>query len=719
MATAAPTSTTISPSPTTAPSPLDAAAQYQLSASEMYCDWPRTTDNCRESTTFKNLLIASSVCHLTAGILGVWLMAYRNRGFNFKIVTELFIYVGDGLRPKPMDCIIFFTTLASFVKLPGNLLNVLNVLPQNMALRIAVEELYWVFVSFAFTSYFVGLLYAMPVTTREGIFAIYQPETSVSGKTLRPIHVMIPSNTTKNILLAIGALYPTVTGMGFGIISGVLFDRGNIDGSRIAMQLQYSNWVLIFWSLAVVFFYYGLKYTFILRANIIIAEAELNAPRSTFGIGNLKSRSPARFLFVQLQITGFGGSAVTIAGGGGCLAWVVAQREILSMPSIAVPLTGAFFWTTAMSAAFFVLLALVGAQTVRNRRRGLHQPSNDQSDNGQPQQGSVLKSGGGGGGGGGGPYHLDSAPSSYSRNTMSRTEQDMYPLQISRTSLNGGSSGGDDHSTLHTGISSEKYSIDQFRSNHWESPAEDDVERGFHNGEQELYRSPSLSPPPRPMASPSSSPSSIISSSQIDSGRSQIRESVFGGRTPREEGGSVGRPSISSPPQSPTSGGFNLPPRRNQGRNSAGPRPSTSSVSSVVVGGVPPRPMAVASTGAGSGVRLKVASPKKDVHSALISVPQQQQQQQQQQPLTPVSPTQEHQQHQQQPVRIAPPKQRSQPIPQTNGPTGRKLSLGSIMATNGAASVSAPISMPSASRGPGGGYRSKSIDVDPLTVSPP
>ncbi|KAF9910522.1 hypothetical protein EC991_006340 [Linnemannia zychae] len=654
-------------------------------------------------------------------------MAYRNRGFNFKIITELFIYVGDGLRPKPMDCIIFFTTVASFVKLPGNLLNILNVLPQNMALRIAVEELYWVFVSFAFTSYFVGLLYAMPVTTREGIFAVYQPETSVSGKVLRPIHVMIPSNTTKNILLAIGALYPTVTGMGFGIISGALFDRGNIDGSRIAMLLQYSNWVLIFWSLAVMFFYYGLKYTFILRANIIIAEAELNAPRSTFGIGNLKSRSPARFLFVQLQITGFGGSAVTIAGGGGCLAWVVAQREILSMPSIAVPLTGAFFWTTAMSAAFFVLLALVGAQTVRNRRRGLHQHSNGQSDNGQSRQGSVLKSGGGRGigrGEGGDPYNLDSTPSSYSRNATSRTEQNMYPLQISRTSLNGGCSSGDDNSTLHTGISSEKYSLDHFRSNHWESTAEEDIERGFHNGEQELYRSPSLSPPPRPMTLPLSSPSSITSSGQTDSGRSQIRESVFGGRTPREEG-SVGRPSISSPPQSPTSTGFNLPLRRNQRRSSTAPRPSVSSVNSVVVGGVPSRPMAAASTGSGPGVRLQVESPKKDVHSALISVPQQQQQQQQQ-PLTPISPTQEYHQQQQRPERIAspplqlPPKQRSQPIPQTQYPTDRKLSLGNIMMTNGATSVSAPISVPSsASRGPGGGYRSKSIDVDPLTLSPP
>ncbi|KAG9064969.1 hypothetical protein KI688_002287 [Linnemannia hyalina] len=601
-------------------------------------------------------------------------MTYRNRGLNFKIVTDLFMYVGDGLRPKPMDCIIFFTTVASFVKLPGNLLNILNVLPANMAFRIAVEELYWVFVSFAFTSYFVGLLYAMPVTTREGIFAVYQPETSVSGKTLRPIHVMIPSNTTKNIILAIGGLYPTVTGMGLGIISGVLYDRGNYDGSRIAMLLQYSNWVLIFWSLAVMFFYYGLKYTFILRANIIIAEAELNAPRSTFGIGNLTSRSPARFLFVQLQIMGFGGSAVTIAGGGGCLAWVVAQQKILSMNSIAIPLTGAFFWTTAMTVAFFVLLALVGAQTVRNRRRGLHQPSNGQSDGhpSLPRHENIHKSSGG-------PY-LESTLSSMSRHTISRTEHDVCPLHISRTSSR-------EDNSLQNGVSSEKYSMDQF-CNHWESTADDELEQGCYGG-QELYRSSSLSPPPRPTALPSSDVG-LSCNGPTDSSRSQIRESVFGGRTPREDGG---RSSLSSPPQSPTYGGFNLPSRRTQGRNNAVPRPSTSSVTSL--GSCAPRP--AASIGPGLSIaRPKASAPKKDVHSALISVPQPL-------PLTPFSSAPDHEAV----LMDLPPlpvKQRSQPIPQTRGSTDRKL--GSDLGLGGA-SVSAPISLP-ASRGPGGGY--KTID---------
>src|SRR5690554_1980999 len=112
----------------------------------------------------------------------------------------------------------------------------------------------------------------MPVTTREGIFAVYQPEVVYGATPLRPIHVLTPTTVQKNFILAIGVIYPTVFGAGLGIASGALHDRGHHEASRVMLLLQYSNWVLILWSMAVMFFYYGLKYTFILRANIIIAE---------------------------------------------------------------------------------------------------------------------------------------------------------------------------------------------------------------------------------------------------------------------------------------------------------------------------------------------------------------------------------------------------------------------------------------------------------------
>lgn len=48
------------------------------------------------------MLVASSVAHFIVALYGIWLLQYRNRGFNSKIVTDLYIKVGTGLRPKPV-----------------------------------------------------------------------------------------------------------------------------------------------------------------------------------------------------------------------------------------------------------------------------------------------------------------------------------------------------------------------------------------------------------------------------------------------------------------------------------------------------------------------------------------------------------------------------------------------------------------------------------------
>ncbi|KAF9970367.1 hypothetical protein BGZ73_006933 [Actinomortierella ambigua] len=287
--------------------------------------------------------------------------------------------VGTGVRPKPMDCIVFWVCIACVAKIIANFPLIFDVLRGSWWLRIAFEQLYWIFVAIAFSSYFVGLLYAMPVTTREGIFAVYQPEVAFGAKPLRPIHVLTPTTVQKNFMLIMGLIYPTIFGACMGITSGIFHDLGREREARIFLLVQYSNWVLILWSMAALFFYYGLKYTFILRANIIIAEAALRAPKAAFGLGNLRSSSPARFLFIQLQITGFGGCAVTLLAGSLCMIWVLFKDEILKMQDDKLPHTMAFFWTGAIALAYIVIMSLITVQSVRNRRRGLHEPSTDAS----------------------------------------------------------------------------------------------------------------------------------------------------------------------------------------------------------------------------------------------------------------------------------------------------------------------------------------------------
>ncbi|KAK3810214.1 MAG: hypothetical protein J3Q66DRAFT_404973 [Benniella sp.] len=549
------------PPPTETPIPPPPSSNHPYWGPDDLCDWTRTATNCRDAEFTKIMLVVSSVLHLIVALYGFWLLSFRNKGFS-KIFTDLFSVVGTGVRPKPMDCLIFFMSLGSLVKIAGNLPLVFGALHDMIWLRIAIEQLYWVLLAFGCSSYFVGLLYAMPVTTREGIFAVYQPEAVYGSRPMSPIHVLTPTTVQKNFILAIGAIYPTVFGAGLGIASGVLDQRGQHEIARILTLLQYSNWVLILYSMAVMFFYYGLKYTFILRANIIIAEAALKAPRAAFGIGNLKSRSPARFLFIQLQITGFGGCAVTALAGTLCMLWVLFKDKILTTPNDLWPHIMAVFWTCAIALAFFVAMTLITAQSVRSRRRGMQEPSTSTSlSHSGGQKSSIQKT---------------------SKSGQQFANGSDPEAQLTQ------------QSSYEDSFDSEKISLERYEDPHNMIPEEAaDRDRALAAAsvaammaisdrmDQEANAAPtgrrnskdhnSWTP-----ATPSSLKPLTTPAANTNAGNhSNIRESVFGGRTPREDGA----------PTSPTAGGFSMPSFpmmtiRSGSRNSmqqSRPTPSSSS----------------------------------------------------------------------------------------------------------------------------------------------
>ncbi|KAG0310028.1 hypothetical protein BGZ99_000713 [Dissophora globulifera] len=672
---------------------------------DLLCDWTRSVADCRDVDFIRNLLIVSSVLHIAVGFYGIWLMVYRNRGFNRKIVTQLFSSVGTGIRPKPMDCIIFFTTIACFVKIPGNIPLIFDFLRDMYWLRITLDQLYWMLVAFAFSSYFVGLLYAMPVTRREGVFAIYQPEISYGSNSLPPIHVLTPTSVQKNIILLMGLVYPLI-GTCLGTVSGAFHDRGQTHASWVFFICEYANWVVIMYLMAVMFFYYGLKYTFILRANIIIAETALKAPRAAFGIGNLNSRSPARFLFIQLQITGFGGCAVTVLAGSLCLVWVLFRERILGMQDDRLPHTIAFFWTVAMAVAFLVVYALISAQSVRNRRRGLHAPSTTVSPISRSYPPSASN---GSGGNGGGRKHsalqqnLDGVTSKDSKHVMSRFDPEAY---LTQGSLN-------DVSTLHSAVSVEKLGGGYLDHDNME-----DIDiKPYGDQDSDRGEAHSLTPPPRPLALGGSGSKMAIGG---DRSHSQIRESVFGSRTPRDESGG----NASSPPQSPTSPGLGLPSfplatLRSSSRNSVLSRPSTSSVNpsynttstrlsdgSTKHGGSPPISLNISSL-VPSATPTSPSSPTSTVYSNNIRWSIQQPQHLQQGPSSP-------------PPLYSPQvstRQVSLPMPQLGGGF-RKQSNADTVSTNVLANVptspttvSAPVQSVT-SRSFEAGHRAQGIEMD-------
>ncbi|KAF9992269.1 hypothetical protein BGZ79_003305, partial [Entomortierella chlamydospora] len=502
-------------------------------------------------------------------------------------------------------------------------------------------------VTIAVFTYFVGLLYAMPVTTRDGIFAVYQPETPYGSKPLSPIHVLTPTTVQKNIILFAGPTYTFLIGVGLGIAAGIVYDQGDMHLYKILMRCQYGNLALVFFLEAIMFFYYGLKYTFILRANIIIAEAALKAPRAAFGIGNIISRSPARFLFIQLKILGFGGCAVTTLAGTLILIWVLRREYIMEMTNDRLAHTMAVFWTCAMALGFFSVMFLTTIQSVRTRRRNTSEPSVAATHADMPIQSPTDPSGGNSDGAGGSLQKYNNHHQSHSYS--SKVSKQVASRSDPELCLTHGSSG--DVSTMHS-LTFEKTSLELN-----DDAVIQDLERGLGNDRDSQYKAISLTPPPRPSVVTSFSPRTEPS---LDENRSQLRESVFGGRTPRE--------GTTSPPQSPTSGGFGLAAFPRRSNRSSGPRTSTS----------PSRHSRGSSRHGPTSPGLYLMS--QDLPSS---------------PPPQYSPTK---------------KSMSQPVPRLGGPV-RKQSIGGTERVASPTFQSSPLPL-SASRGGGGGYRAQGIELE-------
>ncbi|KAG0331869.1 hypothetical protein BG004_001477 [Podila humilis] len=222
----------------------------------------------------------------------------------------------------------------------------------------------------------------MPITRRAGIFAVYVPDTSPGSPPLPPIHVLAPTPLINNCLLAIGLVWPTIS-VCIGLVSGVYHDHGHFEEEKKWFIIQYSTWVVLLLCLSNCFLYYGVKYMFILRTNIAIAEEALNTPRNSLGFGLFASasKSPARFLLATLQITGIGGGWTTLAAASMTVLWMASKDYILNREDDTLGHILAFFWTTGMVPAYLVTFLMAHFLSVRSRRRMLHNMNQSASYN--------------------------------------------------------------------------------------------------------------------------------------------------------------------------------------------------------------------------------------------------------------------------------------------------------------------------------------------------
>ncbi|KAG9321349.1 hypothetical protein KVV02_001127 [Mortierella alpina] len=375
-AAATTTTSTTYQNPTVSPSP-DPINNLNHLHDHWLCDFMRIANHCRGAEFVRVVLLASTIIHVLMAIYGTWILSYRNRGMNRRIVTGLFTRVGTGFRPKPLDCIVFFPVVASLLKIPANLTRIGNT--SHVWLQTALEQLYCntidllrLCIIVGHACYVVGVIYAMPVTTCEGVRATYQPDIHEDERSHRVIHVLYPTPWQRNMILAMSSMLTGVFTVGGGIVSGTLYDQGHYQLSAAIERIRYLLLSIVFGVLATFFMYYVIKHTAILRANILIAEAKLKTNHRAFGLKDLRSASPARFLLIMMQCTGFGGFMILLVAATIALVWAVFSGMILQSESIILHHILAVVMSCGLGPCCLGKMALIHVQSVRNRKRGLH-----------------------------------------------------------------------------------------------------------------------------------------------------------------------------------------------------------------------------------------------------------------------------------------------------------------------------------------------------------
>ncbi|KAF9980424.1 hypothetical protein BGZ75_008472 [Mortierella antarctica] len=287
--------------------------------------------NCREAQITQFILALSSVLHLLVALYTVWLIIQRNGGGgNKKIFTDLFTCAGIRIQPKPVRVLISSNTGA--------------------------------------TMYIVGLLYTIPITKHVGRRAIWEPERTNGCYSHEPIHFLYPGPFQNNLFLIMVPVAILILGVGPAFASALLYDGGDYETSRVWLTVHHANWSVMFAAMGVLFLSSGIKFIRILRINIIIAETRLGKPRTRFGVNDLISNSPARYLYVMQQITIFGGFSAMVLASLFLCSYVIFRDTLLETKLGLFNHGYAIAWTCSVPVIALVKVLLLHVQLIRNRR---------------------------------------------------------------------------------------------------------------------------------------------------------------------------------------------------------------------------------------------------------------------------------------------------------------------------------------------------------------
>ncbi|CAG8529116.1 2688_t:CDS:2, partial [Racocetra persica] len=178
----------------------------------------------------------------------------------------LFVDHGNGIRPLPVDCLLFFWTIAAFLRGTHSLCMLTNAYTKYWQ-KETFQELGFTVLCYGAVCYNIGIIYTIPVNYSGGKQTLkVDNKGEASDISVRDIY--LPRPTTLNYFLAIWLLLPTVTVFPSAVLSGIYRDLGNNEAADRWTSTQYIIYFFILMLFATVGAYYGINFMLILRGSM-------------------------------------------------------------------------------------------------------------------------------------------------------------------------------------------------------------------------------------------------------------------------------------------------------------------------------------------------------------------------------------------------------------------------------------------------------------------
>ncbi|CAJ0751748.1 19205_t:CDS:1, partial [Entrophospora sp. SA101] len=162
-----------------------------------FCDWRIEIYNCVMSDMFRMEAMTSLITYGILAITGSFIFGYRYK----HMWKGLFINHCGGIRPLPVDSLLFFWTIACYLRALHSLLMILDVYTTYLQ-KETVQEIGWTVLCYGAVTYIIGIIYTIPANYSRGLTSSKSRKSRTNnsnddGYKIRTIY--IPSPTVLNI----------------------------------------------------------------------------------------------------------------------------------------------------------------------------------------------------------------------------------------------------------------------------------------------------------------------------------------------------------------------------------------------------------------------------------------------------------------------------------------------------------------------------------------